>query len=163
VADRRSNADHDEDGQLEARPIESGEPSDLMTALVAGVNAAAKTGEGLSVQLTAISADVARAHRRRGGVIVAAAIVGVLVLIQGGVFIGSQVIAHGERATLLECTSPSRPSDTHECFEERETASAARTGRAAIAVARCFSEGAPDVQRCVEQVIAANPPSTSTP
>ncbi len=35
------NDDHDHNGQLEAKPIESGEPSELMTALVAGVRDAA--------------------------------------------------------------------------------------------------------------------------
>ncbi|MEJ7763897.1 MAG: hypothetical protein WKF86_00210 [Acidimicrobiales bacterium] len=151
-------ADHDDDGQLEARPIESGEPSELMTALVAGVNAAAETGQSLSTQLTGISNDVARAHRRRGGVIGGAAIVAVLVLIQGGVFLWSQVVAREERATLLECSSPSRPGDRHECFEEREAESGARTGRAAIAVALCFADRVPDVQGCVEKIIAAAPP-----
>jgi len=151
-------ADHDEDGQLEARPVETGEPSDLMTALVsvaAGVNAAAKTGEGIASQLAGIQIDVGRAHRRRGGVIAAAAVVGVLVLIQGGVFLWSQVVARGERAVLLECSSPSTPTNRHECFEEREVASVTRTGRAAIAVAGCLADKAPDVQVCVEQTLSA--------
>jgi len=153
--------DHDDDGQLEARPIETGEPSDLMTALTsvaAGVNAAAKTGEGIASQLAGIQVDVGRAHRRRGGVIAAAAIVGVLVLIQGGVFLWSQVAARSERRTLIECSSPSTPTDRHECFEDRELASVARTGRAASVAAKCVADGSRDVQACVEQILAAVPP-----
>jgi len=151
-------ADHDEEGQLEARPVETGEPSDLMTALVsvaAGVNAAAETGRGIASQLAGIQTDVGRAHRRRGGVIGAAAIVGVLVLIQGGVFLWSQVVARHERRILIECSSPSTPTDRHECFEQREMVSVTRTARAATAVAKCVADKAPDVQVCVEQTLSA--------
>jgi len=147
--------DHDDDGQLEARPVETDEPSDLMTALVAGVKAAAVTGQGLAIQLTGISADVARAHRRRGGLIFAAAILGVIMLAQGGVFLWSQVAARSERRTLIECSSPSTPTERHECFEERELASVARTGRAASVAAKCVADGSRDVQACVEQILAA--------
>jgi len=151
--------DHDDDGQLEARPVETDEPSDLMTALVAGVNAAAATGRGLATQLAGIEKSVGRAHRRRGGVIAAAAIVGVLVLIQGGVFLWSQVAARSERRTLIECSSPSTPTDRHECFEDRELASVARTGRAASVAAKCVADGSRDVQACVEQILAAGTPA----
>jgi len=151
--------DHDDEGQLEARPIETGEPSDLMTALVsvaAGVSAAAKTGEGIASQLAGIQVDVGRAHRRRGGVIAAAAVVAVLVLIQGGVFLWSQVVARHERRILIECSSPSTPTDRHECFEQRELASVARTGRAASVAAKCVADGSRDVPACVEQILAAD-------
>ncbi len=155
----------DNDVPVEARPVETDEPSDLMTALVAGVNAAANTGESLAAKLDVLSNGVARAHRRRSGVIFAAGIVAVLVLLQGGVYLlgertdrAVEKEARQERRVLFECSSPSTSTDRHECFEQREEASSARTGRAAIAVAMCFADKVPDVQRCVEQSIAANPP-----
>jgi len=152
-------ADHDDEGQLEARPVETGEPSDLMTAL----NAVADTGRGISTQLAGISTSVARAHRRRSGVILGAGIIGLVVLIQGAVFLRSQDGAQSERRSLIECAVPSTPGDRHECFEEREAAAVARTARAATAVAKCVADRAPDVQACVEAILAAVPTDPDLP
>lgn len=148
------------DGPPEARPVEAGPPSDLMSALVAGIEDAAATGRGLAGQLEALETSVACAHRRRTMLIVTTALTAFFVALQGSAFLRLELASREERRLLLECSTPSMPGDVHECYEdvERRTAEAvAVVGARSMAVGQCVVDRARDVRICVEQIPSTPP------
>jgi len=152
-----------------------------MAALVAGIEDAAATGKGLACQIGALETNVARAHRRRGALIVAAALVAVLVLLQGAAFLRLEALNRQELRLIaeqtgyqLECSVPGHPAGespkespgdgVHECYDDRlrRTAEAvARARDASVATGQCVVDRAPDVKACVGRMMTPLPPKES--
>ncbi len=150
---------------IEAKPVESGEPSDLMAALVAGVRDAAaaasdaeQTGRRLSGQIGALETNVDRAVRRRTALIAAAAVVVVLVLSIGAAFVVLQVQGGAQAQESRDCTTPADPeSDCQRRLVPTQARlldeSERRTLAASVAVAECLQAKATDIRACAEAKI----------
>jgi len=165
----------------EARPVETEVPSDLMAALVAGIEDAAATGKGLACQIRALETNVERAERRRTGLIAAAVAVAALLLAVGAavaLFLQQQADQSARVVTLLEgheqgradlarstdllrdCLTPgpARTTPPNECYEEDLAARGALIASITTAAGQCVVDRDPDVRACVERIVAGAPP-----
>ncbi len=157
------------DDPIEARPVESGEPSDLMAALAGGIAeaaaaaaASAVVGEALGKKIDGLETNVARATRRRTLLIVVAVLVAVLVLALGTAVTVLLAQGAGERREIArtlqevrDCTTPDVPSPCQERIRAAQSGQGNVVAdlkgdniRASVAVGLCMQADDPDLLGC---------------
>lgn len=136
---------------LEAKPVESGTPSDLMLAVEAAAKVAATAagvGRETQASIAGLETSVNQATRRRTVLIAVGALLGVAVLVFTIVVLLLLGRIADVQKSIVECTTNPPPGETYECRtaqgnDQRRIVEKLRQDdyedkvRVAVAVARC--------------------------